>query len=73
METPTITRPHRGITPWWSPSQLARRYNVTRQTIYVWIDEGKIPPPTAHPSGQGYYWLEGELPSIGKGGQRERG
>jgi predicted DNA-binding transcriptional regulator AlpA len=51
-------------TPWWSPVQLAARYNVSRQAIYQWIDSGKIPPPKPHPSGKGYYWLESELPPL---------
>ena len=56
-----------GETPWWSPSQLATRYGVTRQTIYAWVISGRLPRPTQHPSGQGYYWLEGELPEPAKG------
>jgi predicted DNA-binding transcriptional regulator AlpA len=52
----------RADVPWWSPSQLADRYGVTRQTIYYWIGNGRLPRPTPHPSGRGYYWLERDLP-----------
>ena len=51
-------------TPWWSHMQLARRYRVTRQTIYAWIREGRLPAPMEHPSGMGSYWLESQLPPV---------
>jgi predicted DNA-binding transcriptional regulator AlpA len=61
-------------TPWWSPKQLAGRYNVSRQSIYDWIKSGKLPPPKPHPSGLGHYWIESELPplEIDPRGRREK-
>ena len=53
--------------PWWSPSQLAGRYGVSRQTRDQWIGSGRLPRPTQHPSGMGYFWHERDLPAPAKG------